>query len=172
MEVLGTERDQEGAAGGQGCTANPRNSEPLGPLHGPFELFLSHRYCYPHSTVWKARFTVPSRKLRPQNKFSESKTPQRREGKTSSGSEERQLLPESLAPHEPHCMAPRFPPVPHPPPMTWAGGGQVSVKNADALFCSICHCPVRGFPYEIQASGGSKPRAPIYNYLGTNWSKW
>lgn len=70
----------------RGCTANPRNSEPLEPLHGPFELFLSHRYCYPHSTVWKARFTVPSRKLRPQNKFSESQTPQRREGKTSSGS--------------------------------------------------------------------------------------
>lgn len=42
------------------------------------------------------------------------------------------------------------------------------VKNTDAFFGSICHFPVLGFADEIQASGGSELRAPIYNYLGTN----
>lgn len=45
------------------------------------------------------------------------------------------------------------------------------VKNMGAFFCPLCHFPVLGFSNEIQASGGSKPRAPIYNYLETNWYK-
>lgn len=39
------------------------------------------------------------------------------------------------------------------------------------FFCSFCHFPVLEFSNEIQAPGGSKPRASIYNYLGTNWYK-
>lgn len=152
-----------------------RNSEPLGPLLGPFELLLSHRCCYQHSTVWsaswKARVMVPSRKPRPQNEFSESHTTEERGKDKPLGLRGAS----SLLNHQP--VSPTAPP-PSPPthPTSTShdlGRRWTSACEEQGCFFSVPYVIFLSWGFQMKfrpwvAQSRGFPSAIIWGQIGTN----
>lgn len=170
VEVLGTEGTRKAWLEGRSLPAQGLGA--TWPLLGPFKLFLSHRCSYPHPTVWSAFWKdrlriLGSRGLRTQN-------PRHlRAGRGTACLGSTSSILSRWLPHQPRKPPVSLPPLPciHPSSHNLDRGGQGPMKNTNAFLLRHVSFSVLGFSNEIQALGGSKPRAPIYNYLGTNWYK-